>query len=82
MASQDKLIFIGTLLTVTPSVLKPMVTAAVAVFPLLLALLDTTYHALSYIVTSQLEAVQAADDPVYEKVPFSTACHAVAPPLV
>ncbi len=72
---------IGILLTVTPSNFLPIVTDAVAEFPLLLALFEIVYHSDSYTVTLQFAAVQLDVFPLYENVPVKTAFHNAVPSL-
>lgn len=79
--SQERDILADLVVTVIPSRLFSMVTEAEAVFPLLFADLEAVCQVESYIVTSTLEDVQVAEEPLYVKEPVKVAFHNVFPVL-
>lgn len=70
------------LATVTPPTFLPIVAEPLAIFPLLVADLETVCHDESYIVTFILAEVQVAPEDDMEKVPFKTAFHCATPLLL
>ena len=79
--SQVSLMLIVSLSVVIPMTFRPIVTAAIAELPLLVADLDITYQSVSVILTLQLDAVQVEELPVYVKVPDKIIRHSSSPLL-